>query len=311
VPRLWRQIIKGEEGQALPIVLILLIVGGLIIAPTLNHVSTSLNAGRIVEENVRGIYAAEAGVEYVLWYLTQQLPLGNIPTQLPEEEQLVNQMEVSMLTDDEEEGTYTLYDGELEENNDQQYDWLDVAGEMEWIEDKKVYEYTITVTWQAEGPPYPTIVLVNVGVRLPIGYEYVEYSAEDFDGNLSTGEPAITQDWAGAHLLNWTTFEGDKHELIRDDSVTLTFNVTREITGEEEGEEEPEGDYTWVNSSQTSERGEVIGTLYSITAEATLPGDDEVDKVIARVRADVILYEGEETAEISIIRWQINPQDEG
>ena len=69
MPRLWRQIIKGEEGQALPIVLILLVVGGLIIAPTLNHVSTSLNAGRTVEENVKGIYAAEAGVENALWKL--------------------------------------------------------------------------------------------------------------------------------------------------------------------------------------------------------------------------------------------------
>ncbi len=304
MPRLWRQIIKNEEGQALPIVLILLVVGGLIIAPTLNHVSTSLNAGRIVEENVRGIYAAEAGVEDALWKLKNDSPISEDPYSLN-----VNQMDVEIETDDK--GTYTLYDGELEENNDQQYDWLDVAGEMEWIEDiedKKVYEYTITVTWQAEGPPYPTIVLVNVGVRLPIGYDYVEYSVTNFDNNLSTDEPddPIEQDWAGAYLLNWTTFEGDKHKLIRDDSVTLTFNVTSEITGGEE----PEGDYTWVNSSQTSERGEIIGTLYSITATATHPGDDEVDEVIAVVRADVILYEGEETGEISILLWQINPQEE-
>lgn len=51
---LWQSIMRGEKGQALPAVLILLILGGVLIVPALNYASTSLNAGQVVEENVRG-----------------------------------------------------------------------------------------------------------------------------------------------------------------------------------------------------------------------------------------------------------------
>ncbi len=297
MPRLWRQIIKGEEGQALPIVLILLIVGGLIIAPTLNHVSTSLNAGRIVEENVKGIYAAEAGVEHVLWQITNGLEPDE---ELPEN---VNQMQVEI--DPDPMGIYALYFGELLEITEQHPDFLAVAGEMVWDEPADAYKYTITVTWQPY-PGTPDIKLDDIGVRLPIGYEYVEYSSADFsEYNLfDDDEPVDTLDWAGAQMLSWELQkpypEPRPMVTIDNQTATQTFYVT--------GEGEREGDYTWVKSGTGQSIGEVsdiMGTLYSITSEATRPGDDE--EVIARVRADVILYE--ETEEISIILWQINPQE--
>ena len=304
VTRLWRQIIKGEEGQALPIVLILLVIGGLIIAPTLNHVSTSLNAGRIVEENVRGIYAAEAGVEEALWYLTQQLP-ESIPEQLPED---VNQMQVGIVPDPK--GTYTLYFGELQEIGPQQnhYARLAVNGEMVWDEPADAYQYTITVTWQPPPPGTRDILLDDIGVRLPIGYSYQPGSAAVFieDNFFDDDEPVDTLDWAGAQMLSWELQKPypDPRPMVTEEypEATQTFYVT--------GEGEQEGDYAWVKSGVSSigELSDVIGTLYSITATATLPGDEEP---IARVRADVILYEDEdeETAEISIVLWQINPEE--
>jgi hypothetical protein len=301
VPRLWRQIIKGEEGQALPVVLILLVVGGLIIAPTLNHVSTSLNAGRIVEENVKGIYAAEAGVEDALWKLINDSPPSS-PYYLPEP--VVNQMDVEIETEDK--GTYTLYFGELQEIEIPQqnhYDWLAVDGEMVWDEPADAYKYTITATWQPY-PGEPDIKLEDVGVRLPVGYSYQPGSAAVFsEDNLSVGEPGDLDatDWAGAQMLSWGLGPPPLPMITIDNqTATQTFYVT--------GEGEREGDYTWVKNPaglQIGEVGEVIGTLYSITANATHPGDDEV---IARVRADVILYE--ETEEISIMLWQINPEEE-
>ena len=294
MPRLWRQITKGEEGQALPVVLILLVVGGLIIAPTLNHVSTSLNAGRTVEENVRGIYAAEAGVEHVLWQITNGFEPDE---QLPDN---VNQMDVEIATVDM--GIYALYFGEILEITEQHPDWLGVAGEMAWDEPADAYKYTITVTWQPY-PGEPDIKLADIGVRLPIGYNYVEYSAADFseDNLFDDDEPVDTLDWAGAQMLSWEFANGEPPKLNLDNqTATQTFYVT--------GEGEREGDYTWAKSPTGEGIGEVsdvMGTLYSITATATLPGDEET---IARIRADVILYE--ETEEISILLWQINPEEE-
>jgi len=50
----------------LPIVLILLVVGGLLVAPSLDYAATSLNASRTLKQNLNGVYAADAGVEYIL-----------------------------------------------------------------------------------------------------------------------------------------------------------------------------------------------------------------------------------------------------
>ena len=99
-----KQIIGDEKGQALPIVLALLVLGGLTITPTLNYATTILNSSQIVEKGVKGIYAADAGVEDALWCLENSI--------LPPQELLgsINQMEVAIQT--EETGTYTLYFGE-------------------------------------------------------------------------------------------------------------------------------------------------------------------------------------------------------
>jgi len=288
--RLWQQIIKGEKGQALPVVLVLLVLGGLLIAPCLSYASTSLNAGQIIEKNVRGVYAADAGVENTLWKL-KNAPPDSYPDfyQLPES---VNQMQVAIET--EERGKYALYYGELVEVRDKYY-YLAVDGEMEWIEEE-TYKYTITVTWQPESGT-PTIHLEEIGVRLPIGYGYQPGSASSFFDNLSRDEPVDTLDGADAQMLNWEFGSPPPDVSELDPIATQTFYVT--------GEGEQEGDYTWVVAQPDiiDIVGEITGGLYRITATATRPEDGEIT---ARVMADATLDEA--TGDISIILWQINPQ---
>jgi len=285
--------IKSESGQALPIVLVLLLLGGLLIAPTLSYASTSLNAGQIIEKNVKGLYAADAGIEDVLWKLKNNLPVPDF-YQLPEN---VNQMPVDIQTDII--GTYTLYKGELVkvgEPPQSHYDWITVDGEMVWVEEAQAYKYTITVTWQPESGQ-STIHLEEVGVRLPVGYSYVLDSADDpiFLYNLSIEEPVDTLDGADAHMLNWELPPPRPAVSELDPTRTQIFYVT--------GEGEQEGDYTWVvaDPSSIGVVGEVIGGLYRITATATIPGDGEIT-----VMADAMWNEAEE--EIIILLWQINPQ---
>jgi len=64
--RLLKKIIKGESGQALPIVLILLALGGLLIAPALGYASTTLKVDRMHEQKIAELYAADAGIEDVM-----------------------------------------------------------------------------------------------------------------------------------------------------------------------------------------------------------------------------------------------------
>ena len=63
------KLIRNEKGQALPVVLILMVIGGLIIAPLLSYTSSSLIVSQTYEEIADELYAADAGVEDGLWQI--------------------------------------------------------------------------------------------------------------------------------------------------------------------------------------------------------------------------------------------------
>jgi len=69
------KLIKGERGLALPLVLVLLLLGGLIIAPLLGYMTTGLKAGEVHEESMERLYAADAGVEDALYQIIHNNPL--------------------------------------------------------------------------------------------------------------------------------------------------------------------------------------------------------------------------------------------
>ncbi len=58
---------RDESGQALLLVVILLLVGTLIVVSLLGFMSTGLIAGQVFEKRMAELYAADAGVEDALW----------------------------------------------------------------------------------------------------------------------------------------------------------------------------------------------------------------------------------------------------
>jgi len=294
--------IKSESGQALPIVLVLLLLGGLLIAPSLSYASTSLNAGQIVEKNVNGLYAADAGIEHALWSIKNDAVPAQQPYPLPEEN--INQMRVAVDIF-EDERTYTLYFGDIivvdeRPQGQEHWKWLTVEGEMVWDDIEQAYKYTITVTRQPEAEG--NIYLIEIGVRLPVGYSYQSESA-----GMSPLDPVpIEQDAAGAWMLAWK-FDNNPNtppytpepELLQDDPSSWVKTQTFYITGTGE----LNGDYTWVVAKRNDigTVGEVIGKIYRITATATSPEDGEIT-----VEAYAMWYE--QQGEMRIILWQINPE---
>ena len=274
--RLLKQFLSSEKGQALPIVLAVLALGGLTIAMSLNYTSTSLNSSRILQEKMKGVYAAGAGVEDALWSLGYGiLP----PTQLPED---INQMEVEIQTEDK--GTYILSQHSV---------YLGIGGEVVWDEMAQAYKYTITVIWQP-GSGTPEIKLVEVRARLPIDYSYQSGSTANFIENLTTDEPEETVDTQGAYLLNWQ-FGSPRPCVTEYEQVrTQTFYIT--------GEGSQVNNYTsWVVASRSDigTVGETTGTLYKITAIATRPEDG---KTTAKIVAEVMIGGGA----TYINSWQIS-----
>jgi len=62
---------RDEQGRVMMLVLVLLVVGGLMLAPLLGLMSTGLAAGQVYENSTDGLYAADAGVEDALWNIQQ------------------------------------------------------------------------------------------------------------------------------------------------------------------------------------------------------------------------------------------------
>ena len=262
--KLLKRIIGNQEGQALPAVLALLVLGGLTIAPMADYASTNLNSSRIINKSINGIYAAEAGIEDTLWRLKNSLsPVVQLT-------QNINNMQVAIQTEDMD--TFTLYFGELIQAGAHS-NYLSTDGGMVWDAEAQAYKYTITVTWESN-PGTPVIHLTEVGARLPEGYSYQTGSSALFTTNLSTAEPGVTSDTYGACMLNWE-FDNPLPSVSTSDPVaTQTFYVT--------GEGELEGDYTWVvaNRGDVGAVGEISGNLYQITSTATLPEDGTVTATI-------------------------------
>ena len=62
-----KNLARDEKGAALVLALILLLVGGLVVAGLLGHMGAGLLAGEIYERRTAELYAADAGVEDAIW----------------------------------------------------------------------------------------------------------------------------------------------------------------------------------------------------------------------------------------------------
>ena len=267
--------INSERGQALVIVLVLLVLAGLMIMPTLGHAANTMISVRTIEKNVNGLYAAEAGVKYALCNLESVNLTENI-----------NQMEVTVVVV-EAEAPFVLYSGELIQGKEQS-NWVSVDSEI-IVGETTPYEYKIIVTWQAEDGA-EVIHLKEVGGKLPLGYIYQPESAADFANNLSTKEPD-----EGAYMLNWDLEPSLPFVSENNTERSQTFYIT--------GEGNLEGYYAWVLAGVTGKVSEIRGTLYTITATAICPESGEPTGIIV---CDVLVEQEDGTdGTKNIISWQV------
>ncbi|MFC1920472.1 hypothetical protein ACFLYQ_01960 [Chloroflexota bacterium] len=281
IKRTIKRILAGQRGQALPIVLCALAIGGLTIAGSVNYATTNVISSRIILEDLRGTYAAEAGIEETLWNLLN----GNFyPTD--ELTGSMNRMTVSMETGDGEE--YTVVLGDVLEPG-QHSDYIAITGNATWDDTAGAYKYVITVTSQHQS----TIHITDVGARLPPGYSYQEESAAISPENLSNEEPDITTDSVEAFLLNWEMAYPLPLVDPENPVETQTFYLS--------GNGSLEGEYAWLisNRGDIGGVGEITGVRYFIISEAAGETDDIVS---ARLEVDTIISGGV----VYILSWQIN-----
>ncbi|MFC1910332.1 hypothetical protein ACFLXC_03430 [Chloroflexota bacterium] len=271
-----RQLIKQENGQVMIAALVYLALCGLIITPIVSYADTTAQSSTLKKASTQGLYAADAGIEYVLFSIKKEY---EIPSSLSEN---INGMSVTMDTVNKDE--YTLVAGEWVVIGGPHSADLTVSTSIDWDVDHNAYKYTITCTWFEPDPGL--VKLIEVGARLPLDFEYEEDSAAIFGDNLSTSEPLLDPDSQGASMLRWSL------PSISIEDRTQVFYIT------DSGE--PGSSYGWACASRqdVGDVGELTGTFYIITATATNP---QTGKVTGKIAADVM----KNAYGLYIISWRV------
>jgi hypothetical protein len=167
------KLVKGEKGQSLIIVVLLMLVSALVITPMLSHVGTGLKTGReVYEERAKLFYAADAGVEDALWYLQDTWRMQQLdPDWEPDDTDWSKDYDLPNQVNDDDVNVTVSYvwlpDG-LNDPDPQINDQVTVSGYFN-TDDTTNY-ISDFITEEAD-------VNVNrIAVWLPYGYQYVDGS---------------------------------------------------------------------------------------------------------------------------------------
>ncbi|MEA3442622.1 MAG: hypothetical protein U9R04_03915 [Chloroflexota bacterium] len=280
--KVFGELIKVEKGQgALVMVLVMLVLGGLIIAPLLSYMGTGLKVGQMHEEKTQELYAADAGVEDAMW----QIQNDQIPTDPYHYHLTVNNKDVTVEIDSisTEEYLAVLLDlppGQLNANHPHQ-DWVVI------YTSPAAGEYQIEVTYNGTAAKRK---ISGLGAWLEGAYNYTDNTAVGI-----TEEAPNVKPYSGGTAFIWD-WQKQGPEFSRGETKIQTFEFTPE--------EIPPRDLAWVLSSSSDvwlSTGGVF-SAYTITAEATT-SDTKWTRVVAHP-----VREGTEVPyDIGILAWEINP----
>jgi len=269
---------KGESGQAIILALIMLALGSMFVIPSVSLAATTVKTGQMVEENMKGVYAADAGIEDALWKLVNDKP-ASFPHsyQIPD----INGMSVSVNI----EGVTTISGEEIEPPGGHS-DYLEVINSANYSSETGIYSYSMSLTNNGTG----NVKIAKIMIVLPPELEYVVGSAS---GNITTDDPEVIGNPYTGITINWeianplpTIPEGENSEH------NFQLSGPPDIEGVEghgfvEAQRDDVGT-VWNNDS----------TPYTVTAEAK----NAADEVVATIRMGV--WEG---SQLEISCWQLNP----
>jgi len=315
--RMPNKLIKNERGQALIIVLILLLLGVLVITPLLGFMGTGLKAGQSNENLMQRVYAADAGIEDALWRIqhSQVPPDNQQPYLLP----LINGKNVSVTVPSGRDSMITFFKevGALTPGG--QGDYNKAAPGSEWM---IVYtpkfsapgvwnEYEITITYSANASAQQKRVN-NIGAWIYglYGTGGGPATVTGYPGgatNIANSDPQWTLT-TGNHMGTYFMWEwkgGQRPLFDKGETLTLRFEFSPAITLEA-GERFPPS-VAWVMAGSDnifiSWRG--ITGMAQIVSVATDPVTAKKTTVTSYVMAE----EGESGGvSMSILAWEVSLQ---
>jgi len=184
---------ESEKGQALLIVLMLLFFTGLVVAPALANISTSVNAVRGQGDKMALSYAADAGLEDALWQINNDgIPIDpgdyvteynySLPQDINSKPVDINVKQIWPLVDLESDAHGTTLPSSL----------LITGGVIDVGEGK----YKVQASYDGSEDD---LYVDRIAVWLPPGVNYATGSST----GLTTDDPTVA-DWHGGKTLIWT-----------------------------------------------------------------------------------------------------------
>lgn len=173
---------SGEQGQALILVLVFMLVGSLMLAPLLSFMMTGLKAGQMYQNSMLDDYAADAGIEYAVHHI--RFGSGNLPDDIGESldyslDQKVNDRDVGISVE-----YLWILDGieEIPESAEPNSKWA-VSAQPE----------PGRIRIEVALPEGGTGNLETLGVFIPSRFDYVEGSSSLYEDNIAHDEPEILE----------------------------------------------------------------------------------------------------------------------
>jgi hypothetical protein len=284
-----RRLIREERGQVLILVLVLLVVGGLVIAPLLDLMGTGLKVGKeVYEDKMYQTYAADAGVEDGLWQIKHDGLAGFVGY---DEYDYSSQWQYSL---NESVNGYGV-------NVTIKNVWIpkdipapDAVTARQIIELSKLiitggpsvaaestYEIKISYHWDCGED---LLLEVNtIGIWLPPGFEYVVGSS---DLEKAGGEPyysvPVIDPYKGGYAVVWDFASVRLEDFPGTGGAPMIKSFTFEYTGPEG--QSPDNAVSWIDTSG------VTGITYTWDADvkiyqilSSVAGDCEVEAYAAKI----------------------------
>jgi len=253
------KLVKGEKGQALMIVVLLMLVSALVIAPMLSHVSTGLRTGReVYEEKMQLFYAADSGVEDGLW----QIDSENLDV-----------LFTSPAYDPYEYGEIYEYPDSLDVNGkdvdvDIENIWIpkDItapsSAQAEQIIDGELVisgsvpgtsTYRIKLTYyydNDEDPGGADLEVDRIGIWLPPGFDYAGNCSLASDPDTAGYEDPDVEDYCSGKAVIWDFSAVPLANFAGDSDYPMERDITFDFSGP--GGANPATALSWVETSGVS-----------------------------------------------------------
>jgi hypothetical protein len=214
--------LKDESGQALAMALIMLVLGGLLVVPTLSFMTTNLNANRQIDRKNLELYAADAGVEQVLWNIKYNQPTFTLPTGTGEQT-VVNGLQVNgktiVATISKQGSDYRITSTASADDHSTTVEcYIDAQADLSWF-----FDSAITAAQDVTIKP-GTVVTGDVTYGTSLDNKGEIIGEEIYDPNLATS-------WPTAEYLSSYYYEQvDDLEDFGSSQITISGGRTNPTT---------------------------------------------------------------------------------